>query len=237
MNCIVDIGNTKTKIFFFEKDVLKDSGFFLNEEEKKIADFILATPFDQGIVSCSGPKPNYIDWSSFLVLNAAIPLPIALDYKTPATLGSDRIALACGANYLYPNKNCLIISAGTCITMDFINAESVYQGGIISPGITIRLQSLHKFTANLPLLTHSDKTNYPLIGKSTQESMESGIYNGALAEVKQTIKEFEAIYKDLTVIITGGDSILFELHLKNKIFAQQNIQALGLNRILTHNAV
>lgn len=237
MNCIVDIGNTKTKIFFFEKDILKNLGVFLNEEEKEIADFMLSIPFKQGIVSCSGPKPSYLDWRKFMVLNANTSLPINLDYKTPATLGSDRIALACGANFLFPNRNCLVISAGTCITMDCINAESVYQGGIISPGITIRLQSLHKFTANLPLLPHSNKTNYPIIGKSTQESMESGIYNGAIAEVKQTIREFEAIYKDLTVIITGGDSILFELHLKNKIFAQQNIQAIGLNRILRHNAV
>ena len=236
MNIILDIGNTKTKIYFFEADELCQSQSFLNQEEEAIKSFLQDKVYDRGIISCSGPIPDFLNLEKLVHLDANLNLPIQLNYKTPQTLGSDRIALACGANYLYPNTNCLIISTGTCITIDLIDDKGVYQGGIITPGITIRLQSLHNLTENLPLLDHTNQTSFDLIGKSTVESMESGIYNGALAEVKQTIQEFKAIYQDLTVIITGGDSNLFELHLKNKIFAQQNLQAIGLNRILIYNA-
>jgi type III pantothenate kinase len=74
------------------------------------------------------------------------------------------------------------------------------------------------------------------VGKTTLESMQSGVFNGALNEISATIERFKAIYHDLTVIITGGDAYLFEFHLKNEIFAQQNLQAIGLNRILLYNA-
>ena len=70
-----------------------------------------------------------------------------------------------GSSVLYPNKNVLVIDAGTCITFDFIDLNKVYQGGRISPGIEMRYKSLHEFTGhNLPKITfHSD--DY-FIGKS-----------------------------------------------------------------------
>lgn len=236
MNCVVDRGNTKTKIYFFENDQLKENFSFFNENEKELFEKLNSYKSKHKLISSSSDVPAYFKENNYLVLSKKTPLPIKIDYKTPNTLGTDRIALAVGAATLFPNKNCLVISAGTCITYDLIDEKSVYQGGIISPGLTIRLQSLHTFTQNLPLIEYTNQTDFPLIGKSTKESMESGIYNGAIAEVAQIIKEFNLIYKDLTVIITGGDAKIFDLNIKNKIFAQQNIQAFGLNRILLYNA-
>ena len=236
MNCVIDRGNTKTKIYLFENDLQIDMFSFFNEDEILIKQKMDSLNFSNGIISSSSDIPEFILKKHFLVLSNNTAIPISLNYATPNTLGTDRIALAVGAFSLYPNKNCLIISAGTCITIDVLDQNGTYQGGIISPGLTIRLQSLHTFTENLPLLKHSDLKQFPLIGKSTQESMESGIYNGAFAEINQLIDQFKAIYQDLTVIITGGDVNLFDLNIKNKIFAQQNLQALGLNRILLYNA-
>jgi type III pantothenate kinase len=96
---------------------------------------------------------------------------------------------------------------------------------------------MHTFTENLPFVDINKQEKVSLVGKSTTESMESGVYNGTIAEIEQTINQFKVIYKDLTAIITGGDHKLFELHLKNEIFAQPNLQAIGLNRILLHNAM
>lgn len=236
MNCIIDRGNTKTKIYLFEQNEQVEDYSFFNDEENQIKDKLSSLKFSRGIISSSSNIPAFIKEFNFLVLTNQTPLPISIAYKTPHTLGTDRIALAVGAFSLFPNKNSLIISAGTCITMDILDQNNTYQGGIISPGLTIRLQSLHTFTENLPLLKQNEQKQFPLIGKSTQESMESGIYNGAFAEINQFIYQFKAIYQDLTVIITGGDANLFDLNIKNKIFAQLNLQAIGLNRILLYNA-
>lgn len=236
MNCIIDRGNTKTKVYLFINNELIEAFSFFNEEEKQLKDKLASLSFNKGIISSSSDIPKFLNEQNFLVLTNETPLPISLNYKTPKTLGTDRIALAVGAFSLFPNKNSLIISVGTCITADILDQNNTYQGGIISPGLTIRLQSLHTFTENLPLLKHNDQKQFPLIGKTTQESMESGIYNGAFAEINHIISQFMSIYQDLTVIITGGDANLFDLNIKNKIFAQLNLQAIGLNRILLYNA-
>lgn len=236
MNCIIDQGNTRTKIYFFENEELQKSCAFFNDELKKIQELIRNEHFDAGIYSSSSDLLEFIKPKDFLILSNETPIPISLDYKTPKTLGTDRIALAVGANYLYPERNCLIISTGTCITIDLMDKNGIFQGGIISPGFDMRRKAMHNQTANLPLLEQLKRKEVSLIGKSTEESMESGVFNGMLAELNATIDRFKSIYNDLTVIITGGDANLFEFHLKNEIFAQQNLQAIGLNRILLYNA-
>lgn len=74
------------------------------------------------------------------------------------------------------------------------------------------------------------------MGKSTAESIESGVFNGTFAEIEGTIARYKEIYKDLTVILTGGDQEIFEKNLKSDIFTSLNLQAIGLNRILNYNA-
>ena len=237
MNCIVDRGNTKTKIYFFQEDELISSYAALNTEEDQLIAFLNKHSFERGICSSSSDLPEFIKQDKFLILNNTTPTPIQLNYSTPTTLGTDRIALAVGAHFLFPKNNCLIISTGTCITIDLLDENGYFQGGIINSCFNLKFKSLHTFTENLPLLSMNTQKDFPLVGKSTEESMESGIYNGAIAEIEQTITRFKENYKDLTAIITGGDHKLFVLHLKNKIFAQQNLQAIGLNRILLHNAM
>jgi len=236
MNCIIDRGNTKTKLHLFENEIEIACFSFFNNEDSKLQSKLNSLNFKKGILSSSSDIPDFLKKEEFIFLNTKTNLPIQINYKSPNTLGTDRIALAVGATALYPKQNCLIVSAGTCITTDLIDKNNIYQGGLISPGLTMRLQALHTFTQKLPLLKNSKKNEFPLIGKSTQESIESGVYNGIVAETKQIISQFQALYQDLTVIITGGDAFLFDLNIKNKIFAQLNLQAVGLNRILLYNA-
>lgn len=237
MNLIIDIGNTRTKFYLFEEDEIIEQFVFFNTEEKLIEKQLSAIKYDKCLISTTADLPSFYSALNYIELDHQTKIPLKLDYKTPTTLGSDRIALSVGAETLFPNKNCLIIGTGTCITIDFKDENGYYLGGAISPGLTIRLQSLHTFTDKLPLIKPKEgKKEFLLMGKSTEESIESGVFNGTFAEIEGTIARYKEIYKDLTVILTGGDQEIFDKNLKSNIFTSLNLQAIGLNRILNYNA-
>lgn len=171
--------------------------------------------------------------TQFLALDHATDLPIKNLYKTPQTLGKDRIAAVIGASTLYPEQDLLIIDAGTCITFDFINTNKEYLGGSISPGINLRFKALHNFTGNLPLIQPIEKTN--LIGNSTENSILSGVINGVREEVDGIIGRYISSYPEMKVIFTGGDVKYFDKYVKNNIFAVDNLVVKGLKDILLYN--
>jgi len=170
-----------------------------------------------------------------LYLSAKTPLPIKNSYKTPKTLGRDRLAGVVGAHHLYPGKSCLVIDAGTCITYDLITKESNYLGGNIAPGVKMRFKAMHHFTAKLPEMK---QMNYKtLIGNTTNTALQTGGALGAVLEMEGFIKAYRKEFSPLKVIITGGDADFFENRLKTKIFVNQNLVLIGLNKILDHNAI
>lgn len=168
-----------------------------------------------------------------LIFSPALKLPLQNMYKTPETLGNDRISAAVGAHKLYPGKNLLVIDAGTCVKYDFVNASGQYIGGAISPGLRMRLEGLHRFTGRLPLLELEQQE--ALTGQDTKTSIMSGVVNGCAAEIDGIIGRYRQQYSDLTVILTGGDANFLEGKLKNSIFVSPNIVLLGLNEILNYN--
>jgi len=123
-----------------------------------------------------------------LVLDNTTLLPIQIDYKTPETLGRDRIAGVVGARSLYPDQASLVIDAGTCITYDVIDADGVYGGGQICPGLHMRLKAMHHFTDKLPLIEW--ESGFEMIGKSTEECMVSGAILGTINEMKAFIADY-----------------------------------------------
>jgi type III pantothenate kinase len=171
--------------------------------------------------------------STRIALNRNLSLPIQNHYQTPDTLGMDRLAGACGAHALFPTQNCLVIDAGTCVTFDFVDGSGVYYGGGISPGLHMRFKAMHTFTAKLPLI--SPKAGVPLIGASTEASMQSGVVNGMIAEMEGIIARYAGKYAELRVILCGGDAGFFENQLKASIFASPELVLIGLNSILIHN--
>lgn len=236
MNVVIDAGNTRTKVGLFEGTELVRVETFLDLESLK--KFITATTASHVLVSSVNHDPaEILSWSKAqgkkISLSSALPLPIHLEYKTPHTLGVDRLAAVCGAQELFPDKNCLIIDAGTCINYEFLDAHGVYHGGAISPGISMRFEAMHTFTARLPLVTAN--AHVGLIGNSTETCMQSGVMNGVVEEVKGIIRQYQILYPDLTVIICGGDYTFFENNLKPSIFVTPELVLIGLNRILRHN--
>ncbi|MEX0813085.1 MAG: type III pantothenate kinase [Chitinophagales bacterium] len=240
MNLVIDEGNTLCKCAWFEDGQLlrqellgKDKVFSQKFWQDIDADNILLSTVKR-------TREEFFEWlgttkKEVLFLDYRSKLPITLKYKTPQTLGNDRIAGAVAANAQFPGQNVLVIDAGTCITYDFVSEENAFLGGGISPGIHLRFKALHNYTARLPLVQHiPEKT--PLVGRSTEESMLSGVINGVKAEVHALIEQYRNNYQGLKVIISGGDALLFETNPKNNIFAQPNLVLHGLNKILSHNA-
>jgi len=168
------------------------------------------------------------------VLNADSKTSFDNQYATPQTLGVDRIALAMAGVSLFKNTNVLIIDAGSCITYDFVNARGQYLGGAISPGVEMRYKALHTFTAKLPNLSKEDASD-SLIGDTTQTSMHSGVVRGILTEIDGIIDQYQSRFKDLTVILTGGDTLFLSKRLKNTIFADSKFLLKGLNYLLERN--
>ena len=228
----LDEGNTSVKLALFDNDILvsKYNNIDLNFVIK------LLPKCDRLILSTVKNKSNFetlFSNKNFVLLNNSTPLPIKVLYKSPTSLGNDRIALAVGAITNFPNKNVLVIDAGTCITYDFINYKKEYLGGSISPGIKMRYSALHQFTSQLPLLEIVDTAI--LTGVNTVGSIHSGVINGVLVEIDGIIQRYTNQYPDIKVIVTGGNAKFFDKGLKNTIFANPNLLMEGLNKILDYN--
>ncbi len=236
MNLVIDSGNTRVKAATFSGTRLENKHTFSTMDELK--NFLTHSQFDSVIVSTVSLDGNEIlHWANATrkyLLSHKLPLPIHLHYQTPETLGSDRIAAACGMQDIFPEQDSLAIDAGTCITYDFVDRNKNYKGGSISPGIDMRFEALHTFTKKLPLVLKSEKME--LTGSNTEDSIRSGVLNGIVAEMEGIIGKYRQLYPALGVVLCGGDSLFFENKLKPTIFAAPDLVLSGLNRILLHNA-
>ena len=117
-----------------------------------------------------------------LILDHETILPFNNHYRTPQTLGKDRLAGVAGGQSLFPGENLLIVDAGTAITYDLLLNGTEYQGGDIAPGLEMRLKALHHFTSRLPLVRKNQEITFP--GKNTYEAISSGAYNGMIFEIE-----------------------------------------------------
>lgn len=238
MNLIIDIGNSYIKLACFENNEITNLKIYKKLSLNTLINFTKNNPeIKSAIVSSVSKYPesikNYLsDNYNFIELNNTTPLPIINKYKTPETLGNDRIAAVVGAISLFPNKDILVIDAGTCITYDFINSEKEYFGGSISPGLKLRFKSLHNFTDKLPLINDAIDYEVKLTGNSTKACIISGVVNGIILEIDGMINLYKKKYPEIITILCGGDSIYFDKMLKNSIFANSNIVLSGLNIIL-----
>lgn len=240
MNLCIDIGNTFTKVAVFDGDMIIHQDGFSGLDITNVEKIIEKYNVNRGIIS-NVKEDNPLFYSEavrlfkqLLVLNSHTKIPITNQYKTPETLGKDRLAVVIGANYLYPDRNLLVIDAGSAITFDLIDDKAAYKGGNIAPGLSMRFRALNEFTSRLPLL--SPQNEYPLLGANTSEAIISGVQNSIIFEVDAYITELGKLYPDVITLITGGDAKFFDNKVKNTIFVIPNLVLIGLNRILNFNA-
>ncbi|CAL2103505.1 Type III pantothenate kinase [Tenacibaculum sp. 190130A14a] len=239
MYLIIDVGNTRVKAAVYEQGSLEELVVFkkskiISELKKIIKKNNISSSIISSVASISIEKKKKItDLLDPIFVSSATKVPFINKYKTPKTLGVDRIALASAAVQQFPKQNVLVIDAGTCITYEFVNREREYLGGAISPGVQMRYNALHTFTAKLPLL--SSETVEDAIGVDTNTSIHSGVVNGVCREIDGVIQQYKEKYQDLTVVLTGGDTYFLAKQLKSVIFAHPNFVLEGLHTILNYN--
>ena len=236
----IDVGNTQIKLAVFEHHTLIHKEIIAyNDWQIAVKKNLKKFSKIENIVVASVGKLNKED---FLELNFNVKIyfitkesnfPFQNLYATPNTLGIDRMVLAAGAVLQFPNKKRLVIDAGTCITYDFIDENDNYLGGAISPGIRLRYESLHNYTAKLPLLTKENPDD--LIGNSTNQSIHSGVVNGVAMEIDGFINNSFGENDNFIIILTGGDAEFLADRLKNTIFANSNFLLESLNQTFQYN--
>lgn len=242
MNLTIDIGNTSSKYAIFNKMQTVISGKIPSDEILFYKKIVEEYPIKRAIFSSVVQEQNS-DIQSILLeskititkFNHNTLLPFTNCYKSPKTIGLDRLASVAGAQFHYPNEDLLVIDAGTAITYDFLNANGEFLGGNISPGLQMRYKALNMFTERLPLL-EANQNEMSLIGKTTNEAINNGILNGLTFEVDGMIEESKQHYPNLRIVFTGGDAFFFDAKIKNRIFVHPNLVLEGLNSILQYNA-
>ncbi len=240
MNLVIDIGNSLIKLALFNgqgnliEDFRKDRNSF-----PEIIRMSKTMPAQKAIVSAVGQlEPEYREllmknWNELIFLDKSTPLPIKVVYKTPETLGLDRIAAAAGAHLIFPGYHVLIVDVGTAITIDLLSDQGEFLGGNISPGMQTRFRALHDYTAKLPLVA-ADNT-YPEFGTDTRTAIAAGVQQGIIYEIDRYMEACEQQYAGCKFIITGGDAGFFVSRLKRPIFAKPELVLAGLNAILEFN--
>ena len=238
MNLIIDIGNTSQKIALLEKEQIvltaRFSDFaamenFIGDLEHPVTKAIISTVRDVP-ASVKGKIQRVAGHLHHLTHNSSFPFTI--DYDTPETLGMDRLAAVAGAYNKYPDRNVLVIDAGTAVTYDLL-INGTYSGGAISPGVDIRFRALSGFTGRLPLVERNADTVFP--ARSTSDSINCGVVNGIVFEINEYIRNFIKTDPDGLVIMTGGDSEFLAAKMAIRLTVEPDLVTRGLNFILEYN--
>ncbi len=153
---------------------------------------------------------KYFDNEPF-ILQAGVKTGLRVKYRNPLEVGADRIANAIAATQRHPGRDCIVVDCGTATTFDVVTASGDYLGGAILPGIGISAETLSSRTARLP----SVEITRPevALGRSSAESIQSGLYFGHVGAIRQLSSELtrEAFPNSKPVIVaTGGFSRMLE---------------------------
>jgi len=132
-----------------------------------------------------------------------------IHYENPREVGADRIADAVGAHDLYPGA-LIIVDMGTATVFDVVSAEGEYLGGAIAPGVAISLEALYSHASALRSVELAEPRS--VIGRSTAESIQSGVLYGFAGQIDAMVSRIRAEIGDCTVIATGGLAGLIAPH-------------------------
>lgn len=244
----LDLGNTTLKYGVFGPTGLRENGRLAAPAE--LADLWQRIQPAHAILSSVADEAGTQPWLAQLAAVDGLrqilpfrpgftPVPVRNAYATPHTLGPDRLASAVGAASLRPGQDTLLIDAGTALKLDLVTANGTYHGGSIAPGLRMRLQALHTFTGRLPLLElPAAEAAVQLIGDSTTSCMLSGVLRGTAAEVRGLAADYQRLYPNLGIVLTGGDAPYLAAALAplaSRIFAVPELVLLGLDKILRYN--
>ncbi len=238
MIAAIDSGNSSIKLGIFDQGSLIKS--FNSDNLDEINRTVLSFPVKRIVISDVGGRFNNSDSLfpeniNILKIGSTLKFPFTIRYRTPGSLGPDRIAAVAGAWSQFGPANILIIDSGTCLTYDFIDHQGNYLGGGISPGISMRFRALHEHTIGLPEIKPAE--NFNLIGSDTTSSILNGTLGGVAAEIRDLIGNFRGLYDPLKVVFCGGNAGFFETIIKDSIFVVPQLVLWGLAVISGYNEI
>ena len=238
VHCTVDIGNTRIKVGLFDAQgqgvayATFGAEQFTSEFAVWVGDY---SEVSEVVVSSVAGVLDASYWGQVfpqagLWFMEDLVMPFESAYGPG--LGADRKAVLAAAWSLYPKQNCLVVDAGSCVTYDLLSAEGAHLGGVIAPGLQMRLDAMHQGTARLPKLTFEAADS--LLGLDTQSCMSTGAASGMVFEIEGWYEALSAQYGDLTLILTGGDAEFLSVRVKKAIFAEPYFLLQGLNALLEY---
>jgi type III pantothenate kinase len=198
-------GSSSDEYGVFLRSVLRE-----NDIDPKIINSIaLCTVVPEVLYTVSAACQKYFNIEPF-ILQAGVKTGLQIGYKNPQEVGADRIANAIAVTYLYPNKDVIVIDLGTATTFCAISANKQYIGGVILPGLKMSMAALASGASKLGSVEIIDKQT--TLGKTTTDSIQSGLYFGTLGAMKEIIHNLsQQTFKGSKplVIGTGGFTSIY----------------------------
>ncbi|MBR7797570.1 MAG: type III pantothenate kinase [Bacillota bacterium] len=220
---VLDVGNTNTVLGVFEGDQLKHQWRIKTDRYKTEDEFgmLVKSLFDhkgitlsdmKGIIISSVVPPimfalekmckDYFHLEPMIIGKESVHSFLKMRYPNPREIGADRIVNAVGAIETY-GAPLIIIDFGTATTFCYINDQQEYHGGVISPGINISMEALYSKASKLPKIEIQAPDH--VVGSSTVEAMQSGVFYGYVGQVDGIVRRIEAeMGVNAKVVATGG---------------------------------
>lgn len=189
----------------FFKNAIRENGI----DPKEIKEVAICSVVPDLSYTLRQTSVKYFGLEPFL-LQGGVKTGLNIKYKNPLEVGADRIANAIAASGMFPDRDLIIADLGTATTFCAVSKKKEYLGGLIMPGLRISMEALAARTARLPRVEIGKPAE--LIGKTTVDSIQSGLYYSSLLAIKGITARIKSEYftEDALVIGTGGFSRLFE---------------------------
>lgn len=238
----IDCGNTRVKAAVLEHGEVTEKVIASYDDLSSLlavvsrhnivsAMLVSTTDAEEEVVRAITPKLQCV----LKRLTHDTPVPLAIAYRTPHTLGLDRVTTAVGAWTELTGCNLLVVDAGTAITQDVVLADGTFLGGTISPGVEMRLRAMHDYTSRLPQVDAQGET--PIVGYDTDTALRSGAVLGAAAEINEKATTLKALLGgQLKVMLTGGDAALLAEYLtEGNVTIDDDLLFKGLGTIMEND--
>lgn len=256
MLLLVDAGNTRIKWALIDRsDVTQTPGNWSAEgsvaraeasqlaqawRSFKIAQVLLSNvagaelreELTQVVLHAVDSKPLALEWFA----SSAAAGGVRNQYLNPAQLGSDRFAAAIGAHALFPDRPLVVATCGTATTIDAVNADGTFVGGMILPGLGLMASSLAKNTAQLPEVALHASSTRPF-ADNTDAAIVSGCLAAQAGAIERAVAAHANAHPDEAVscILAGGAADLIAPLLSLAYRRVDNLVLIGLHTVAIQN--
>lgn len=218
----VETGNTRTRLGRFEGEALEETVTLPNDRLGEIADrvsewweeiargaddrAIVASTVNEAVAAKLRTAIEDRTGTEVFRVGDDLPVPIGESLDPETITGQDRL-LAAAAAWDNLKQACIVIDAGTAVTVDFVDGEGTFHGGAIAPGARMQLKAMHEHTAALPSLEFAKPDETEVFGRNTAQAMLHGVYDGIRGLVWRLVEKYSERYGAFPIVIaTGGDA-------------------------------